>query len=113
VKQAVQSEPAKQAIEQAALASRSKAIEFFQTPAEQGIRFAVPQMALKLQGELVLFDDPEVLDYPWDLSLYDANPTNAALAALNAALKVSEGGEIDIDGETGKVTTRFIADLAA
>ena len=111
VKQAVQSEPAKQAIEQAALASRSKAIEFFQTPAEQGIRFAVPQMALKLQGELVLFDDPEVLDYPWDLSLYDANPTNAALAALNAALKVSEGGEIDIDGETGKVTTRFIADL--
>jgi type III restriction enzyme len=111
VKQAVQSEPAKQAIEQAAMASRSKAIEFFQTPAEQGIRFAVPQMALKLQGELVLFDDPEVLDYPWDLSLYDANPTNAALAALNAALKVSEGGEIDIDGETGKVTTRFIADL--
>lgn len=111
VKQAVQSEPAKQAIEQAALASRSKAIEFFQTPAEQGIRFAVPQMALKLQGELVLFDDPEVLDYPWDLSLYDANPTNTALAALNAALKVSEGGEIDIDGETGKVTTRFIADL--
>lgn len=111
VKQAVQSEPAKQAIEQAALASRGKAIEFFQTPAEQGIRFAVPQMALKLQGELVLFDDPEVLDYPWDLSLYDANPTNAALAALNAALKVSEGGEIDIDGETGKVTTRFIADL--
>ena len=111
VKQAVQSEPAKQAIEQAAIASRSKAIEFFQTPAEQGIRFAVPQMALNLQGELVLFDDPEVLDYPWDLSLYDANPTTTALAALNAALKVSEGGEIDIDGETGRVTTRFIADL--
>ena len=111
VKQAVHSEPAKQAIEQAAIASRSKAIEFFQTPAEQGIRFAVPQMALKLQGELVLFDDPEVLDYPWDLSLYDANPTSTALAALNAALKVSEGGEIDIDGESGKVTTRFIADL--
>jgi type III restriction enzyme len=111
VKQAVQSEPARQAIEQAAIASRSEAIEFFQTPAEQGIRFAVPQMALNLQGELVLFDDPEVLDYPWDLSLYDANPTNTALTALNAALKVSEGGEIDIDGETGRVTTRFIADL--
>ncbi|MDP2823936.1 MAG: DEAD/DEAH box helicase family protein [Sulfuritalea sp.] len=111
VKQAVQSEPAKQAIEQAAMASRSKAIEFFQTPAEKGIRFIVPQMTLNFQGELVLFDDPEVLDYPWDLSVYDANPTREALAALNAALKVSEGGEIDIDGETGKVTTRFIADL--
>ena len=111
VKLTVQGEPAKQAIEQAAMASRSKAIEFFQTPAEQGIRFAVPQMALAIQGELVLFDDPEVLDYPWDLSVYDANPTREALTALNAALKVSEGGEIDIDDETGMVTTRFIADL--
>lgn len=111
VKQAVQGEPARQAIEQAAEASRTKAIEFFQTPAELGIRFAVPQMALAMQGDLVLFDDPEVLDYPWDLSVYDAHPTTEALAALNAALKVSEGGEIDIDGDTGKVTTRFMADL--
>lgn len=111
LKSAVQSEPARQAIEQAAEASRTVAIEFFQTPAEQGIRFAVPQLALSIQGELVLFDDPEVLDYPWDLSVYDANPTHNALAVLNLALKVSEGGEIDIDGETGRVTTRFIADL--
>ena len=111
VKQSVQSEPARQAIEQAAVASRSKAIEFFQTPAERGIRFAVPQMALAIQGDLVLFDDPEVLDFPWDLSVYDAHPTQEALAVLNAGLKVSEGGEIDIDDDTGKVTTRFIADL--
>ena len=33
------------------------------------------------------------------------------MSILNAALKVSEGGEIDVDSETGKVTTRFIADL--
>lgn len=111
VKSAVQSEPARQAIEQAAEASRTKAIEFFQTPAELGIPFAVPQMALSIQGELVLFDDPEVLEYPWDLSVYDANPTQEALNMLNLALKVSEGGEIDIDDESGKVTTRFIADL--
>lgn len=111
LKSAVQSEPARQAIGQAAEASRTVAIEFFQTPAEQGVRFAVPQLALSIQGELVLFDDPEVLDYPWDLSVYDANPTHDALAILNLALKVSEGGEIDIDGESGKVTTRFIADL--
>lgn len=62
VKQAVQSEAAKQAIEQAAEVSRTKAIEFFQTPAELGLRFAVPQIALSVQGEMVLFDDPEVLD---------------------------------------------------
>ena len=111
VQEAVQGEPARQAIEQAAEASRTQAIEFFQTPAEQGIRFAVPQLALAIQGTLVLFDDPEVLDYPWELSGYDAIPTPDALMVLNAALKVSEGGEIDIDGESGKVTTRFIADL--
>ncbi len=111
VKSAVQSEPARQAIEQAAEASRTVAIEFFQTPAEQGIRFVVPQLALAIQGELVLFDDPEVLEYPREVLAYDAQPPQAALAALNAALKVSEGGEIDIDGETGKVTTRFIANL--
>lgn len=111
VKEAVKSEEAKQAIAQAAEISRTKAIEFFQTPAELGIRFAVPQMALNMQGELLLFDDPEVLDYPWDLSVYDAAPTPDHLKLLDAALKVSEGGEIDIDDATGKMTTRFLDDL--
>jgi type III restriction enzyme len=111
VRETVQSEAAKQAITQAAIASRTTAIEFFQTPAELGIRFAIPQMALKIQGELLLFDDPEVLDYPWDLSVYDAAPTQEQLKSLDAALKATEGGEIDIDAATGKVTTRFLDDL--
>jgi type III restriction enzyme len=111
VKETVQSEAAKQAITQAAEASRTTAIEFFQTPAELGVRFAVPQMALKMQGELLLFDDPEVLDYPWDLSVYDSAPTLEQLKSMDAALKASEGGEIDIDEDTGKVTTRFLEDL--
>jgi type III restriction enzyme len=68
-------------------------------------------MALRVQGELTLFDDPEVLDYPWDLSIYDAAPTADDLSALGAALKASEGGEIDIDEATGKVVSRFIPDL--
>jgi len=108
---AVAGEPARMAIEQAAEISRTSAVEFFQTPAEAGERFAVPQLALRVQGELALFDDPEVLDYPWDLSLYDAAPTDEDLAALGAALKVSEGGEIDIDATSGKVVQRFIPDL--
>lgn len=110
VKQIVKSEAAKQAIQQAAEVSR-QSVEFFQTPAELGVRFAVPQMALNIQGELLLFDDPEVLDYPWDLSTYDAAPTPEHLKLLDASLKVSEGGEIDIDDTSGKVTTRFLADL--
>ena len=106
----VNTEAAKQAITQAVEASR-QALEFFQTPAELGVRFAVPQMMLNVQGDLMLFDDAEVLNYEWELSPYDAAPTPEHLKQLDALLKVSEGGEIDIDGGSGKVTMRFIADL--
>lgn len=113
LKASVTSETAAAAIVQAAEVSRTTAIEFFQTPAELGERFRVPQLALRVQGQqgdLALFDDPEVLEYPWDLSPYDAVPTADDLAALGAALKVSEGGEIDIDAG-GHVVSRFLPDL--
>ena len=86
------------------------AIEFFQTPAELGESFRVPQLALRVQGELQLFDDPEVLEYPWDLSPYDAVPTADDLKVLGTGFKVSEGGEIDIDG-SGKVFSRPPAEI--
>lgn len=111
LKVSVTSEAAAAAIVQAAEVSRTTAIEFFQTPAELGERLRVPQLALRVQGQLQLFDDPEVLEYPWDLSLYDAAPTGDDLKALGAALKVSEGGEIDIDAGDGKVKTRFLPEL--
>lgn len=111
LKASVSSETAAAAIVEAAEISRTTAIEFFQTPAELGERFRVPQLALRVQGELQLFDDPEVLDYPWDLSTYDAAPTGDDITALGAGLKVSEGGEIDVDDESGKVVSRFLPDL--
>ncbi len=86
------------------------AIEFFQTPAESGERLRVPQLALRVQGELALFDDPEVLEYPWDLSPDDAMPTADELRALGAALKASAGGEIDVDAR-GHVVSRFLPEL--
>ncbi len=110
LKASVTSETAAAAIEEAAEVSRTTAIEFFQTPAESGERFRVPQLALRVQGELALFDDPEVLEYPWDLSPHDATPLEGDIATLNIALKVSEGGEIDIN-ESGKMTSRFLPDL--
>lgn len=110
LKTSVTSETAAAAIVEAAEVSRTTAIEFFQTPAELGERFRVPQLALRVQGELALFDDPEVLEYPWDLSPYDAAPTADDLTALGAALKVSAGGEIDIDAG-GHVVSRFLPDL--
>lgn len=111
LKASVTSETAAAAIVEAAEVSRTTAIEFFQTPAELGKRFRVPQLALRVQGTLQLFDDPEVLEYPWDLSTYDAAPTGNDLTALGAGLKVSAGGEIDIDDESGKVVSRFLPDL--
>lgn len=98
------------AIVQAAEVSRTTAIEFFQTPAELGERFRVPQLALRVQGQLELFDDPEVLDYPWDVSSCDAAPTSEDIAVLDAGWKVAEGGEIDID-EGGHIVSRFLPEL--
>lgn len=111
LKASVVSETAAAAIVEAAQVSRTTAIEFFQTPAELGERFRVPQLALRVQGELQLFDDPEILEYPWDLSPYDAAPTVDDISALGAGLKVSEGGEIDVDSTSGKVVSRFLPDL--
>ncbi|WP_295430443.1 DEAD/DEAH box helicase family protein [uncultured Thiodictyon sp.] len=111
LKAAVTTPTAAAAIVAAAEVSRTTAIEFFQTPAELGERLRIPQLALRVQGELKLFDDPEVLEYPWDLSHYVAAPTAADIAALGAGLKVSEGGEIDIDDGSGKVVSRFLPAL--
>lgn len=109
--EAVSVDAERKSIVEAGATSRTTAIEVFQTPAELGERLSVPRIALRIQGELTLFDDPEVLDYPWDLALYESGPTADQLSELGAALKVAEGGEIDIDGETGRVVHRFVADL--
>jgi type III restriction enzyme len=111
LKASVTSVAAVSAIEQAAEASRTSAIEFFQTPAELGERFQVPQLAWRVQGALQLFDDPEWLEYPWDLSCYAAVPSLDDVNALNAGLKASEGGEIDIDTGSGRVVSRFLPEL--
>jgi type III restriction enzyme len=109
---AVVSEPdAVAAIETAATESRTNAVEFFETPAEKGIPFEVPQLALRVQGELELFEDPEQLDYPWDLSIYDAHPTLDELSRLDFIGHVAAGGDLDIDGQAGKMKVNFIADL--
>ncbi len=111
LKASVTSESAAAAILEGAKTSRTSAIEFFKTPAELGERFRVPELALRVQGELLTFDDPEALNYSWDLSGYDAVPTSDDIIALANGLKVSEGGEIDVDLESGKVVSRFLPDL--
>jgi type III restriction enzyme len=107
---AVTAEESVTAIETAADESR-KAVEFFQTPAEKGIPFEVPQLALRVQGELELFEDPEQLEYPWDLSVYDANLTHEELSKLDLIGRVAGGGELDIDEDLGKMKVNFLPQL--
>jgi type III restriction enzyme len=109
LKSSVVWEASKDAIEHAGVASRTKAVTVFQSPSERGLDFRVPQMAVMVHGELVLFDDPEVLDYPWDLPTGHAAPEADLLKQLNLANSVRDGGTIDID--EGKVKVRFMAEL--
>ncbi len=110
VAQTVADETSRMTILQAAEASRTTAIEPFQTPAEQGERLRVPQLAVYQQGELQLFDDAEVLEYPWALSDYQAAPTPDDLSALGLASRVAGGGTIDVSVE-GQVKVGFLPDL--
>jgi type III restriction enzyme len=106
----VKGEAAKSVIQQAAKESRKRATEaFFHTPAEAGESLNVPQLALRIQGELELFDDPSMLVLDWEPSPYDASPTTNDIGALEAS-RTAEGGVIDVT-QGGRVTTEFIANL--
>lgn len=106
----VGNESEREAIAQAGEISRTTAVEVRLSPAEQGDRLSIPAMALLVQGQLQFFDDAEVLDYPFDLSSYDAFPTQDDLRTLGLADRVSSGGRIDVTKE-GRLQVGFIADL--
>ena len=110
VAETVSDKAARTAIVEAGEISRTKAIEVRTSPAEQGAVFSVPTLSIWAQGELQLFDSPILLDYPFDLSGYDANPTQDDLAALGLADRIASGGKIDVTDE-GRVSVGFIPDL--
>ena len=70
-------------------------------PAFFGVKRARPAdfWALRVQGELQLFDDPEVLEYPWDLSPYDANPSLEDLKLFGAAQAHIQGANHEGGGK--------------
>lgn len=102
----------REAISRAGEASRTEAVQIFHTPSERGKAFFVPQMEVYIDGELRLFDEPEAIDYPWDLPLGEAYVTEAQLSALEQASKVKEAGLIDVDEDAGRVKTSFSRELS-
>jgi len=112
VSQAAVMDATREAIHRAAVASRTEAVQIFYTPSERGKAFFVPQMEVLIDGELRLFDEPESIDYPWDLPLGEAYVTEAQLSALDLASKVKEAGLIDVDELAGRVKTSFSRELS-
>lgn len=102
----------REAINRAGEASRTEAVQIFHTPSERGKAFFVPQMEVLIDGELRLFDEPEAIDYPWDLPMGKAYVTEAQLSALEQASKVKEAGLIDVDEDAGRVKTSFSRELS-
>ncbi|MBS1562039.1 MAG: DEAD/DEAH box helicase family protein [Bacteroidetes bacterium] len=108
LKAAVTSEEVASKIAVAAQESRAQVPDFMQSPAELGERFRVPQLALRVQGKLALFDDAEILEYPWDLSIYDAVPSPEERRTLGLAMNASELGTVDV-GYEGHVNVSFLS----
>lgn len=103
-------ELSKESLSRGVEASRTEAIKIFETPSQQSIPFCVPELAVWVNGELQLFDDPQVLDYPYDLPTYQAVPDEDDLAALELSGRPGEADQIDID-EKGHLRRMFIEDL--
>lgn len=111
LKTTVQESASKIIIDKAAENSRNVAMEFFQTPVERGERLRVPQLAVYVQSELQLFDDPTILDYSWDLSRFEARPPESDISKIKTLLNSPDGGKLDISRTEGKVTVSFMAHL--
>jgi len=99
-------------IAQAVETSRSpETVKIFETPSQRSEPFRVPELAVWVHGELQLFDDPEVIDYPYDLVGYDAILDDDDIAALQLGGQTGEADQIDIDSESGELRRMFIKEL--
>ncbi|MFZ5787203.1 MAG: DEAD/DEAH box helicase [Acidobacteriota bacterium] len=78
-------------------------------PAQRGEPFVVPQLALRVDGQLELFEESSVLDTPWKLSEFPAALTEAEFASDPST---SHAYDIDVTDE-GKLEARYVSDVHA
>jgi len=76
-------------------------------PAERGEKFAVPQMMLEFNGQIISPDEAEWLEVGWHLPL---PPTAEDLPTLESGQPSESVGIVDV--EDGKVITRRMPELA-
>ncbi len=78
-----------------------------QTPAEQGAKFAAPQLALWMDGELRAVEPDDFLGAGWTLAGSDATLTETEFATRRGADRALE---VDVN-EAGQLTTHWLDDL--
>ena len=71
----------------------------------------IPQMAIRIDDQAEIFEDPEMIDYNWDLERTNADPTENELEKLKAEQHSSSGAQIDINEEEGTISVEYLKDL--
>ena len=97
----------RQAIEQLYQKTQSGAGDRGKFPSQRGEAFPVPQLAVRVDGQLEIFEASHFLDGFWKLSACPATLTEAEFPTQRP-----EGHAFDIDvTEQGRIETRFIDEL--
>lgn len=104
---AVQDEGAKEII-RAAVAQLGTQEKIMSSPAERQERFAIPQMMLELDGEVISPDEASWLESSWQPPL---PPTSADIPTLTSAEAAQNAGIIDV--VKGEVITRQLPEVGA
>ena len=94
----------------AAVEKSHQEVTIFQCPSEQGELLRVPQMSVLIDGELRLFDEPEAIDYPWELPVASAVPKPEDKIEINKRDTEANAGIIDVTDE-GKLIHQFQSEV--
>lgn len=99
-------EPGSQeAIDQAFRQVQAKIWGRVKAPSEEGKPFEVPQLVIQQDGQVELFEETHLLEYPWRLS-----ECEATLPIYQGPRQQAQIGTIDVT-EEGRVQTRFLSAL--
>ncbi|MCH8828793.1 MAG: restriction endonuclease subunit R, partial [Planctomycetes bacterium] len=94
---------ARQAVEQIFHESQGRRVEP-SAPAGTGAEFKVPQLALRVNGQLQLFDEDFFLDVEWKLSDHDAGLSEADFPS---SFVTGQSGQVDVSDE-GSIEIQFV-----
>jgi type III restriction enzyme len=102
IQECAETDEGKRALQRLALKSSGR--DFW--PSARGETFAVPELAVRIQGKLELFED-QFKDFVWKLADCNACLTEEEFSAIEES---RQAADIDISDQ-GRIETRFVAEL--